>query len=169
MAGSMVQFAAAPQPRGRILRYLAPAALAILLAAIVVVTVSSIGRSGRGSTPARAPRAAVHNVPPYWVVRAGDTYAQISEKTGLTIGQLEAFNPQANPQALQPGQRLNLWQHPPAPRPKPPGPMFWTVRSGDSLGLIADKTGIDLATIEQLNPRLASATLQPGERVRLRR
>ena len=61
-----------------------------------------------------------------------------------------------------------LWRHPPKPRPKPLGPHFWTVRTGDSLGLIADKTGINLAKIEQLNPRLKASTLQPGERVRLR-
>lgn len=164
-----MQFAAAPQRRGRTFRYLAPAALVILLAAIVVVTVTSIGRSGKRPGAGPSPPAAVHNVPPYWIVRPGDTYAQISQQTGLTITQLEAFNPQINPQALQPGQRLNLWQHPPAPRPKPPGPMFWTVAPGDSLGLIADKTGVNLATIEQLNPQLANATLQPGERVRLRR
>jgi LysM repeat protein len=102
-------------------------------------------------------------------VRPGDTYDEISAKTGLSVAQLEAFNPDANPLALIAGQRLNLWQHPPAPRPKPPGPRFWTVRPGDSFGLIADKTGINLDTLEQLNPQLKNRTLQPGDRVRLRR
>jgi LysM repeat protein len=101
-------------------------------------------------------------------VRHGDTYAQISEKTGLTIAQLEAFNPNTDPLSLLPGQRLNLWRHPPAPRTKPLGPRSWTVRPGESFGLIAAKTGISLATLEQLNPGLKPTTLQPGDRVRLR-
>ena len=83
-------------------------------------------------------------LPSYWTVRPGDTFTQISEKTGLTIGQLEAFNPNTDPGALIPGQRLNLGLHPPALHP--PGPIFWTVRSGESFGSIAAKTGI--------NPRL---------------
>jgi LysM repeat protein len=101
-------------------------------------------------------------------VRPGDTLTQISLKTGLSIAQLEAFNPQADPNGLVPGQRLNLWLHPPMPPPKRPGPMFWTVKPGQSFGLIAAKTGINIATLEQLNPQLKPTTLQPGDRVRLR-
>jgi len=42
------------------------------------------------------------------------------------------------------------------------------VRPGESFGSIAAKTGINLATLEQLNPRLKRASLKPGDRVRLR-
>ena len=104
--------------------------------------------------------------PAYWTVRSGDTFTQISEKTGLTIAQLEAFNPNTDPEALVPGQRLNLRPQPPAPQR--PRPMFLTVRSGESFASIAAKAGINLATLEQLNPRLRPATLQPGDRLRLR-
>jgi N-acetylmuramoyl-L-alanine amidase len=162
-----VELVAATRRRGRIARYLAPVALAALLAATVIVVVTSPGRStqaGRGNDS----RQAVRLPPPYWMVRPGDTLAQIAQITGVTVAQLEAFNPNVDPSALIPGQRLNLWAHPPKPRPKPPGPRFWTVRSGDSLGLIADKTGINLAKLFQLNPKLVNAVLQPGEQVRLR-
>jgi LysM repeat protein len=101
-------------------------------------------------------------------VHPGDTLTKISNKTGLTIDQLEAYNPNTDPQSLVPGQRLNLRPHPPAALPKPLGPRFWTVRAGESFGSIAAKTGIDLAQLEQLNPRLKPATLRPGDRVRLR-
>ena len=69
-----------------------------------------------------------------------------------------------------PGQRLNLWLHPPTPRPKPMplGPLYWTVRPGQSFGSIAAKIGVNMLTLEQLNPRLKPATLSPGDRVRLR-
>ena len=157
-----------PGERLRIARYLAPAAFAILLAAIVIVVVTSAGSSG---THASHPRATRHSIPPYWTVRPGDTFVQISEKTGLTIVQLEAFNPHTDPYGLASGQRLNLWQHPPPPTPppaKPLGPRFWTVRPGESFGSIAAATAINLAKLEQLNPQLKPTTLQPGDRVRLR-
>jgi LysM repeat protein len=117
---------------------------------------------------ARSAQATPRNLPPYWTVRPGDTLTEISAKTGLSIQQLDAYNPNTDPQSLVPGQRLLLWPHPPAPRPKPLGPRFWTVRPGDSFGAIAAKTGINLAKLEQLNPQLKPATLQPGDRVRLR-
>ena len=98
----------------------------------------------------------------------GDTLTKISDKTGLTIDQLEAYNRNTDPQRLLPGERLNLWRHPPGRRRKPLGPRFWTVRPGESFGSIAAKTGTDLTKLEQLNPRLKPATLQPGDRVSLR-
>ena len=150
------------------LRYLAPAALAILVAAVIAVVVSVPDGSGPHSGATGTPHTTVRTVSPYWIVRPGDTFTQIAAKTGLTVAQLEAFNPQANPSSLVPGQRLNLWRHPPVPRPKPPGPLFWTVRPGESFGSIAAKTGINISKLEELNPQLKPTTLQPGDRVRLR-
>jgi LysM repeat protein len=163
-----VQFAAATKRRGGLSRYLAPAALAALVAAVIVVVVSSPRIPGTHSHPAGSRNAIVRRLPPYWIVAPGETYATISEKTGLSIDRLEALNPYADPYGLVPGERLRLVLHPPTPRPRPLGPRFWTVRPGDSFGLIADKTGVNLAKLEQLNPRLKPTTLQPGDRVRLR-
>jgi LysM repeat protein len=105
-------------------------------------------------------------------VRPGDSFAEIAARTGLSVDQLQAFNPTVDPLALTPGERLNLWQHPPKPhrpKPRPPGPMFWTVRPGQSYGSIAAATGINIVSLEQLNPKLKPAAVQPGDRVRLRR
>ena len=99
----------------------------------------------------------------------GDTLTQIAQKTGVSVDQLEARNPQIDPQALFLGERLLLWRHPPKPRPKPLGPRFWTVKPGESFGSIAARTGINLTKLEELNPHLKPTALQPGERVRLRR
>jgi LysM repeat protein len=105
-------------------------------------------------------------------VRPGDSFAAIAARTGLTTDQLQAFNPTVDPLARAPGERLNLWQYPPKPhkpRPKPPGPTFWTVRAGQSYGSIAAATGINIVTLEQLNPTLKAGSVQPGDHVRLRR
>jgi LysM repeat protein len=57
----------------------------------------------------------------------------------------------------------------PLPPPKPLGPRYWTVRSGQSFGSIAARTGHDIGSLQRLNPRLKATALQPGSRVRLRR
>ena len=137
------------------------------MVAIVVVVTNSPRGVQTHQKPARAHREA-RRIAPYWTVHPGDTLTIISHRTGLSVALLEARNPNTDPQSLLPGERLLLWRHPPKPRPKPLGPRFWTVRTGDSLGLIADKTGVNLAKLEQLNPRLKASALQPGERVRLR-
>lgn len=146
-------------------QYVIPAGLAALFVAMIVVVVTSLGGSG----PASAGDAAIRRLPPYWTVRRGDTYSEIAEKTGLSVDQLETFNPYANPATIVPGQRLKLRLHPPPPPPKRKGPKFWTVRSGDSFGSIAAKTGHRIDNLQQLNPRLKPTTLQPGDRMRLRR
>jgi LysM repeat protein len=43
----------------------------------------------------------------------------------------------------------------------------YTVKAGDTLSSIAEKTGLTLARIEELNPELDSQSLQTGQRVKL--
>jgi LysM repeat protein len=143
------------------------------VASAVYVIVRSPPSFLKGTGPgATASHPVAHRrIPPYWRVRPGDSFAAIAAKTGLTIDQLQAFNPTVNSMALTPGQRLNLWAHPPKPhrpKPTPPGPMFWTVRPGQSFGSIASATKISIVTLEQLNPKLKPSSVQPGDRVRLR-
>jgi LysM repeat protein len=45
----------------------------------------------------------------------------------------------------------------------------YTVKPGDNLIRIAAKTGVSLATLEQLNASLNPNALQAGQRIRLRR
>lgn len=163
----MVAYAPAPRRRGRIGRFLAPLMLAAVAAAVVLV-ISNSPRTSGGHRPAARAQALHRHVPPYWFVRPGDTYASISAKTGVALAELQAFNPQVDPLNLVPGERLNLWRHPPKPRRKPPGPMFWVVRPGQSFGSIAAQTRINIVKLQQLNPRLKPSSLQPGDRVRLR-
>ena len=165
-----VQLAPATGPRGRVSRYLAPIVLAIAAAAVIAVVVSARGDAGHGRGGARVSPAPGRRPPPYWIVRPGDTLLEIAAKTGVSVAQIQAFNPDVDPLALVPGQRLKLWLHPPQPSPTPVslGPLYLTVRPGQSFGSIAANTGINILTLEQLNPRLKPTTLWPGDRVRLR-
>jgi LysM repeat protein len=44
----------------------------------------------------------------------------------------------------------------------------WIVRPGDTLGHIAEETGIDIDTLTQLNPDLDPQALLEGQRIQLR-
>lgn len=52
-------------------------------------------------------------------------------------------------------------------RPKP-ADQFTTVQAGDTFGVIAKRTGVSVATIEQLNPKVSSTSLHLGERIRIK-
>ena len=49
-----------------------------------------------------------------------------------------------------------------------PGQGFWTVQAGDTFGVISTKTGVPVATIEQLNPKVKSTSLFIGEKIRIK-
>jgi len=57
----------------------------------------------------------------------------------------------------------------PRPRGRYSRRTFYRVRPGDTLSAIAAKTGVSLATLEELNPKLNPNALQVGQRLRLRR
>jgi len=155
--------------RSSVVGYLAFGGLLVLLLAIVVVVITSLGAEddqAQATDPERA--ALLRKLPPYWTVRRGDTYMRIARKTGLTVDELETFNPRTDPSTIQPGQKLKLRKNVPKPKPKPLGPKYITVRTGDSFGSIAAKTGKNIIRLQQLNPKLKPTKLQPGDRMRLR-
>ena len=61
---------------------------------------------------------------------------------------------------------------PPPPRGATPessrGPATYTVRPGDTLGSIAEDTGVSLDRLQALNPQLDPQTIRTGQRIRLR-
>jgi LysM repeat protein len=90
------------------LRLLAPIALAIVLAGVVVVVGSSDGGGDKGH--GRTATAPAKRVPHkrFYRVRLGDTLDAISNQTGVPTERLAALNPRVDPQSLQPGTRLKL-------------------------------------------------------------
>lgn len=47
-------------------------------------------------------------------------------------------------------------------------PSYYTVRQGDVLSVIAERFGVDVDRLQQLNPTLDPRLLRPGMRLRLR-
>ena len=152
-----------------LLWWLAPVGLVAAMLAVVLIAVTSLSATGEDSgdgTPVA--KAATKKLKPYWTVKSGDTYTRIADKTGLTIADLETFNPQIDPTTIAPGQRIKLRLHGATPK-KRVGPRFWTVRQGQSYGSIAAATKKPIDTLLRLNPKLKPSALKVGDRVRLRR
>jgi LysM repeat protein len=57
----------------------------------------------------------------------------------------------------------------PAPADDSKGPRFYRVKPGDTPSAIAQKTGVPLSQIQELNPDLDPQTLAPGQRIKLRK
>ena len=149
--------------------YLIALALVIGFILVSLLAVSLLNAQGQDPATADAAETSTAKLPPTWTVRRGDTYSSIAAETGLTIADLETFNPRTNPSTIVPGQRLKLRMHLPKAKPEPLGPRFWTVRRGQSFGSIAAATGKPIATLRRLNPKVKAAEVQPGDRIRLRR
>jgi LysM repeat protein len=105
-------------------RFLAPVALlAVVLALFLVVskTATNGGSTGNGSSATQdrsAPAPGTKNggqpasqkstQPRSYRVKVGDTPSAIAEKTGVPLSQILELNPNLDPQALAPGQRIKL-------------------------------------------------------------
>ncbi len=142
--------------------------LAVLVCAIVVVAIVSLSGEDQAAKAAAERQAQLRRLPVYWKVRRGDTYDRVAQKTGLPVDELQTFNPYTDPTTIQPGQRLKLRAKVPPPKPKPLGPRWATVRTGDTFASIAAKTGKPIGRLQRLNPKLKPTLLQPGDRMRLR-
>ncbi len=157
-------------PRGPAPAYLIAGAVLVVVVVVLaslagIAVVKSIGSPDETTQASRVARS---KLPVYWIVRRGETYSQIADKTGLSVDELTRFNPSISPESLVPGQRVKLRLHVPPPPRKPLGPRFWKVRRGQSFGSISAKTGRTVTRLQELNPKLKPETLQPGDRVRLR-
>lgn len=106
-------------------RYLAPLALAAVLAAMYLVVQHSAS-SGATASSASAAKGSVRGsreqgsdagghaehqqAPQFYTVQPGDTLSGIATKVGVSLETLEALNPklQTNAYAIQVGQRVRL-------------------------------------------------------------
>jgi LysM repeat protein len=115
-----------PRRRRSPARFLAPLFLiAVIVATVVIVqdhrkstsdaatsTTSTVGSDGTKTTTTASDSGKKKNkkkkAKKTYTVKSGDNLEIVAENTGLTVEQLQEYNPDIDPQALQVGQKLKL-------------------------------------------------------------
>jgi LysM repeat protein len=83
----------------------------VVAAIVVVIVVAGSGGGGGNneSTSARPVSTATSKAPArFYIVRAGDILSRVAERTDVSVGRILELNPNLDPNALRPGQRLRL-------------------------------------------------------------
>lgn len=93
----------------------AAAVAALIVAAIVVVVAigAALGGGGSDSGASHGREKAAHHshkqhVPATYEVQSGDTLISIAHNAGISVREIEALNPQVDPQILIAGEVLKL-------------------------------------------------------------
>jgi LysM repeat protein len=93
-------------------RLLAVLAIAAVAVAVIVVVSSSKVDSKDGGTgkaqPAKKHKAPQRTKAKTYTVQSGDTLIAIAHKTGVPVAELQALNPEVDPQILIAGEVLQL-------------------------------------------------------------
>jgi len=95
-----------------------------------------------------------------YVVQRGDTMSKIARRSGVSVSDLLAVNPQIyNASLIYAGQVITL----PAA-----APTYYTVQRGDTLRIIANSYGTTVYSLQLLNPTLYDPNLiYPGQVLRV--
>ncbi len=109
-----------------------------------------------------------------YVVVRGDTLGAIADSFRMSLSELRALNDlPSGSTRIHPGQRLVVSPTPEAvarPRAVASTGETYSVRSGDTLGAIADAHGIGLTTLRRLNGIPSGATrIYPGQKLVVRK
>jgi LysM repeat protein len=94
-------------------RLLAILALAAVVVAVIVIVSSFKDEAKNSSGNGKAQTTKKHKAPhkskaKTYTVQSGDTLTSIAHKTGVTVSELQALNPEIDPQILIAGEVLKL-------------------------------------------------------------
>lgn len=104
----------------------------------------------------------VLQIPSVWTVHVGDTLWKIADATGDSTYSIEQANPKVNANDMTVGMKLIIPSTPSAPAPPSPSATTYTVKPGDTLWKISQRTGASISAIEQANPHLQMNDLRIG-------
>ncbi len=94
------------------------------------------------------------------LVRSGLRAGGKSRETTLSV--LTAPRRHVKPTTTRPAPTTTPTKRQPAAR------RFWNVRAGDTFAVISAQSGIPVATLERLNPKVKTTSLFIGEKIRMR-
>jgi LysM repeat protein len=89
----------------------------LVVAAIVVIVAigssvgggdSNSGGNGQGGKTAHHAAKKKHHIPASYEIQSGDTLVSIAHETGVPVKEIEALNPEIDPQILIAGETLKL-------------------------------------------------------------
>lgn len=98
----------------------------------------------------------VHPLSDWYVVKSGDTLCEIALQYGISTRSIQKLNDLTRDR-IYPGQRLRLRQTPSQPK----GKVVHTVKKDDTLWAIAQRYGLDVSELKNIND-LTDDTIIPG-------
>jgi membrane-bound lytic murein transglycosylase D len=104
--------------------------------------------------------------PSKYTVRSGDTLSSIAGKYHVTTAQLQSWNHISNPSSIVSGQVLVV-RGGATLVASSSGWTMYTVKSGDSLGAIAQRHGCTVSEIQSWNG-IKGSVIQPGQKLKLK-
>ncbi|KRN81652.1 LysM peptidoglycan-binding domain-containing protein [Ligilactobacillus acidipiscis] len=126
------------------------------------------------------------NVKATYIVKTGDSIGSIADDNGVSVAAIQAENPGVDFNVVNPGQKIKL----PATTTKKKqksesantkkyknkgttksdkqgNKSTYTVKTGDSIGSIADHFGVSVAAIQAENPDVDFSVVNPGQTIKL--
>lgn len=108
----------------------------------------------------------------YHTVKSGETMTAIATKYQVAVDSVKVWN-DLQTANIYVGQRLKIngiskAPAPPQATPPPVTKKYYTVRSGDTFGRIADRHNVSQTTLRKLNPSINISRLQIGQRIRVK-
>ena len=96
-----------------------------------------------------------------YIVQAGDTFFLLARRFNTTVEAIQRANPNVDPNNLQIGQVICIPVSPPSECPA--GTMPYTIRSGDTFFLLAQRFNTTVEAIQRANPGVDPNNLQIGQ------
>jgi len=101
-----------------------------------------------------------------YTIRSGDTLYLLAQRYNTTVEAIMRINPGINPNNLQIGQMICIpGSVTPPPTTCPSGSFSYTIRSGDTLYLLAQRYNTTVEAIMRINPGINPNNLQIGQMI----
>ena len=108
----------------------------------------------------------------YYIVQKGDNLTKIANKFGTTVAQLKKWNNIKNANLIYVGQKLlvkkGTIQESVPTTPTEPEPVYYTIKKGDVLSIIAQKYGTTVKQLQEWNKIKNPNVIIVGQKIRVK-